>query len=130
MGILGVCGVLGFSMVPVVPFHPSSGESSPTKIDYRKKKEKTSWHQLLTSLLEDLVLFLPGFAANTLHGPSKPGVLVPGPGARPPSRRFRGRTSLGLVQMLDRVLPWFVFSLVGFKGNLSIFVFYIFAGWL
>ena len=34
---------------PVVPFYPFLGESSPTKIDYRKKGAL-----ILTSLLEDL----------------------------------------------------------------------------
>ena len=57
---------------PVVPFFsPFLGEGSHTKIDYRKKGTL-----VLTSLLEDLVLFPPGFASSGL-GVEKPAEKVP-----------------------------------------------------
>ena len=47
-------GSLGNLGPPVVPFCPFWGESSPAKIDYSKKGTL-----ILTSLLEDLVMFTP-----------------------------------------------------------------------
>ena len=45
-----------------MPFYPFFGEGSPTKIDYRKKGTL-----ILTSLLEDLVVFALSVTTICLH---------------------------------------------------------------
>ena len=59
-----VCGFGAPSFCLGVPVAPFLGEGSPTKIDYRRKKNGTL---ILTSLLEDLVVVEKEAQRETAH---------------------------------------------------------------